>query len=148
LSWLSHWRVRRAWLWPAVFGTLVVIALSAAAAAATETNTVHTYWRGLWWSIALITTVGFIGEPPSTAAGAVLSVLLMVVGFLLLALVSASLAALFVGDEERPRDAREEAAERATLASLDRLEARLAAVESLLSQRSDDVSDPASDAVS
>ena len=130
---LSSWRVRRSWLLPIVISTLVLISLTAGAAAAIETNTVHSYWRGVWWSISLITTVGFIGEAPRTGAGAVLSALLMVGGFLLLAMVSASLAALFVRDEERPRDAREEEAEEAILSSLNRLEARLASVESQLS---------------
>jgi len=128
----SRWRVRRSWLLPVLLATLLLVALTAGAAAAVETDTVRSYWRGVWWSISLITTVGFIDQPPRTEAGAVLSVVLMVGGFLLLAMVSASLAALFVRDEERPRDAREEAAEEAMLASLDRLERRLAAVEQRL----------------
>ncbi len=122
-------RVRRRWVWPAVSGVLIVTVLAAAAAAATETDTVGSYWRGLWWSISLVTTVGFIGKPPETEAGAALSVVLMVLGFLLLALVSASLAALFVDEEEQPREAREQAADDAILDALERLEARLARLE-------------------
>jgi hypothetical protein len=128
--------VRRAWLLPILGATFLIVALAASAAAAIETDTVHSYWHGVWWSISLVTTVGFIGDPPRTGAGAILSVVLMVGGFLLLAMVSASLAALFVRDEERPRDAREEAAAEEILASLARLEARLASVEGQLSERS------------
>jgi len=131
-SWL---RVRRSWLLPVLMTTLLLVAMTGGAAAAIETDTVHSYWRGVWWSISLITTVGFIGEPPRTGAGAVLSVASMVGGFLLLAMVSASLAALFVRDEELPRDAREEKVEELMLASLHRLEARLASVETQLSER-------------
>jgi len=109
--------VKQTWLWPAVAGTLVTIVVAAGAAAAIETHTVESYWRGLWWSISLLTTVGFIGEPPRTAAGAVLSVVLMVTGFLLLAMVSASLASLFVREEEAPREAREESADAESSAS-------------------------------
>jgi hypothetical protein len=67
---------------------------------------VSTYGRGVWWAISLVTTVGFVGQPPETTAGAVLSVCLMVLGVLLLAMVGASLAALFVMEEERPREER------------------------------------------
>jgi hypothetical protein len=126
---LRRFRAKRRWVWPAASGALIVTLLAGAAAAATETTTVGSYWRGLLWSISLVTTVGFVGPPPSTGAGASLSVVLMVIGFFLLALVSASLAALFVGEEEEPREARERANEDAILASLDRLEVRLTALE-------------------
>jgi hypothetical protein len=56
----------------------------------------------------------------------------MVVGFLLLAMVSASLAAMFVREEEQPRDDREEASDKALLAALAALERRLAAIETRL----------------
>ncbi len=126
--------MRRGWVLPAVSGVVVVTAVAAAAAAATETDTVGSYWRGLWWSISLVTTVGFVGKPPETEAGAALSVVLMVLGFLLLALVSASLAALFVDEEEQPREAREQAADVAILAALERLEARVASLEHRIDQ--------------
>ena len=92
--------ISSAWGLPAVLAAALVVVVSAAAAGAIETHTVGSFPRGLWWAVSLITTVGFIGEPPETTAGAVLSAFLMVVGFLLLALVSASLAALFVREEE------------------------------------------------
>jgi hypothetical protein len=92
-----------------VLGTVVSIFVAAGAAAAIETDTVNSYARGLWWSISLITTTGFIGQPPRTEAGAGLSVILMVLGFVLLAMVSAALAALFVRDDEGPRGGREDA---------------------------------------
>lgn len=131
-------RLSRTWLWPALMSTIVVVLVAAAASAAIETNTVRSYWRGLWWSLSLITTVGFIGEPPETPAGAVLSAVLMVLGFLLLAMVSASLAALFVREEEQPRETREEASNQAILAALTTMEQRLAAIEATISDLSTD----------
>lgn len=71
-------------------------AMVAGAGAAFETETVGSYGRGLWWAVSLMTTVGFIGAPPRTTAGAVVSVILMLIGFLLLSLLSAALASLFV----------------------------------------------------
>ena len=46
-------RLGRALLWPAVTGALVIVLVAAGAAAAIETDTVTSYWHGLWWSISL-----------------------------------------------------------------------------------------------
>jgi voltage-gated potassium channel len=120
------------WLWPALLAAGLLVLVAAGASAAFETNTVASYWRGLWWSLSLITTVGFIGEPPETVAGAVLSTCLMVFGFLLLAMVSASLAAMFVREEERPRDTREEATDQAIIEALTDVQRRLESIERAL----------------
>ncbi|RYP82692.1 hypothetical protein EKO23_21155 [Nocardioides guangzhouensis] len=121
--------ITSAWLVPALLTGGLVVVVSAAAAAAIETQTVGSFGKGLWWAISLVTTVGFVGEPPETVAGAVLSALLMVLGFLLLAMVSASLAALFVREEERPHDEREEDLARELLETLRRVEERLDVLE-------------------
>ena len=139
---MTRLRISRRWLVPALLTSVVVVLVAGAGAAAAESNIVPTYWRGLWWALSLITTVGFIGEPPETLAGALLSVVLMVMGFLLLAMVSASLAALFVREEEAPRETREDAAERAILEALARLDARLARLEDALGEPPDPPQDP------
>lgn len=131
-------RIRPTWVWPALLSAIVIVLVTAGASAAIETNTVRSYWRGLWWSISLITTVGFIGEPPETRTGAALSAVMMVFGFLLLAMVSASMAALFVREEEQPRELREDASDQAILAALDDLAHRLNAIESRLAEREAD----------
>ena len=125
-------RVRSSWLWPAVMGSLGVVIVTAGAAAAIETHTVASFWRGLWWSISLITTVGFIGEPPRTAIGAALSMVLMVMGFLLLAMVSASLASLFVREQDAPFEAREAWTDERILERLAQIDERLRSMESHL----------------
>lgn len=79
----------------------MAVILAGGAVAAVETDTVGSLGQGVWWSLSLLTTVGFIGSPPSTVLGAVLSCLLMVGGFFLLALVGAALASLFVREDER-----------------------------------------------
>ena len=127
-----RWRVRRSWLWPSVLAAAIVVLVSGAAGAALETRTVTSFPRGLMWAFSLITTVGFVGEAPETPAGAALAAFLMLSGFVLLAMVSASLAALFVGEEERPRDDREAANDAAILHALARVEARLDGLEQRL----------------
>jgi uncharacterized protein involved in cysteine biosynthesis len=133
--------VRRSLVLPVTLGALVLALVAAAAVAATETHTVTSYWRGLWWAIALITTVGFIGTPPTSLAGALLSVVLMIFGFLLLAMVSAALASMFVAEEEQPFEASRTAADEQILAALQDIQRRLAALEE---QRPGTPSDPES----
>jgi voltage-gated potassium channel len=111
-----------------------MLIVGAAASAAVETDTVPSFGRGLWWSLSLMTTEGFVGGPPRTTFGAVLSVGLMLTGLLLVALVSASLASLFVEGDERPEFAGERRATEEMSRSLrdirdrlERLEQRIAA---------------------
>ena len=145
---VGRWRVRvgSRWLVTMTLGTILLVAVTAAAAAAVESRTVSTYWRGLWWAVSLVTTVGFIGEPPETRAGAALSAGLMIFGFLLLATVSASLAALFVREEELPREQREDSTAQAVMASLRAIEQRLALLETAIRSRPEDGVDTAASA--
>jgi len=115
-----------------VLAALVAVIVSAGAAAAIETDTVPSFWQGLFWSVSLITTVGFVGGAPRTPEGAALSVVLMVAGFLLLAMVSASLAALFVREEDAPHEAEEQAAEVRILLALEAVERRLERLEATM----------------
>jgi hypothetical protein len=124
--------ISSAWLVPVLLVAVLLVVVSAAAATAIETRTVDSFGRGLWWATSLITTVGFIGEPPETTAGALLSALLMVLGFLTLAMVSASLAALFVREEEMPLLEEESSRDQEILDLLGRLEQRLDAIETRL----------------
>jgi hypothetical protein len=134
---VGRWRVpvTSRWLVAGLLSTVLVVVVSAGAAAALETRTVPTYWHGVWWAVSLVTTVGFIGEPPETTSGAVLSAGLMILGFLMLAMISASLAALFVREEDRPRDEREESTTQAMLASLLAIEQGLALLEAAIQSR-------------
>jgi voltage-gated potassium channel len=137
---VGRWRVRLGsrWLVALLLVAVLVVVIAAAAAAAVEGRTVSTYARGIWWAVSLVTTVGFIGEPPDTSRGAVLSAGLMIFGFFLLATVSASLAALFVREEELPREEREESVTRAVLASLQSIEQRLDRLERAVLREPDD----------
>ena len=127
--------IASAWLVPALLSAVLVVVVSAAAAAAIETHTVSSFGRGLWWATGLVTTVGFIGEPPETPAGEVLSAFLMVFGFLLLAMVSAALAALFIRREEQPFEDQETRTDRQILDRLALIEQRLTAIEAQVGQQ-------------
>ena len=111
-------RVRRSWVIPALLVSVVAMIAAAGAVASLETGTVGSFPRGLWWALSLMTTVGFVGPAPTTAAGALVSVVLMLIGFALLALVSAGLASLFVQDAAKTF---EETERRIDLEILDRV---------------------------
>jgi voltage-gated potassium channel len=128
----------RRWLRPAFVAGSVAVLVGAGAAAAFESDTVGSYGRGVLWAISLMTTVGFLGQPPRTTEGAVLSVGLMLAGFLLLSLVSAALASLFVKQDEAPEQRREAVVEDEILRSLGSILERLEALENRLAPQDED----------
>jgi voltage-gated potassium channel len=54
------------------------------------------YGNGLWWSVVTLTTVGYGDISPTTVAGRVTAVALMIVGIGLVGTVTASLATYFI----------------------------------------------------
>ncbi len=124
-------RISRGLLYLGLLAALVTL-VAGAGFAAVETDTVESYWQGLWWALSLVTTVGFAGAAPTSDLGKVLSGFVMVFGFLLLAMTTAALASLFVREEQEPEDVREHAFEAQVLAKLDQLSTRIEAIESRL----------------
>lgn len=104
--------------------TAAGLVTGAGAAAAWESGTVASYWQGLWWCLSLLTTEGFLGSPPHTAVGAGVSVVMMLTGFLLLALVGAAFASMFVREDERPDRVVDQDAHEQLLAAVKRLDER------------------------
>ncbi len=112
----------------------LVVLLAGAGFAALESNTVSSYWEGLWWALSLMTTVGFVGESPETTGGRILSGVLMVSGFVMLAVATAAIASLFVHEVEAPDELREREFEHVALARFDDLAERLDAIEEALAR--------------
>ena len=95
-------------------------------------SSIHTLGESLWFSIVTVTTVGYGDYTPVTVFGRITAVLIMLVGLLTLAVVTAQVASNFVvqGPSRTPRSPQPEAAPPGvTLAELDR---RLARIEELL----------------
>ena len=114
---------------PVLLGTVACVLGGAGAAAALEADTVPSFWGGLWWAIALMTNLGYVYGTPHTATASVISVVLMVAGFLLLSLLSATLAALFIRSEEKPAEQLTTDLERQILARLDEIGERVDRIE-------------------
>lgn len=100
--------------------------------AAFESRQVSNYWEGLWWALSLMSTVGFIGEAPESVLGRLVSSVLMVSGFALMALVTAAIASLFVREEQEPDQQAEELFDARALRLLADIAQRLEAIEATM----------------
>ena len=63
--------------------------------------TVDTYSEGLWLAFTTGATVGYGDIVPTTEASRIFAVMMVVFGFTILSVVTASLAAFFVGEDEK-----------------------------------------------
>ena len=130
-------RISRSWLRFALPVAAVAVVLAGGAFAALESDTVHSFWEGIWWALSLMTTVGFTGGAPSSVAGRVLASILMLMGFALLALTTAAVASIFVRDDEAAEDRALRTFEHAVLGELRELHDRLEQFEARVSDTTD-----------
>ena len=63
-------------------------------------STIQTYGDALWWSAVTATTIGYGDVYPVTASGRIVAFGLMLVGISMIGVVTASIAAWFVGRNE------------------------------------------------
>lgn len=114
----------------------LVVLVAGGAAAALESDTIDSFWQGAWWALSLMMTVGFVGSEPLTTAGKVIAAVLMVTGFVLLATVTATIASIFVRQEEQPEERTLQALENRVLAEVREVNERLRRLEERLDKRS------------
>lgn len=121
--------IRRPWLRYLLPAWALLLVLAAGGFAALENDTVPSFWRGLWWALSLVTTVGFVGPAPESTGGRVLSAVLMVAGFVLLSMTTAAIASLFVREDEEPEERAVRAFEARLVHELGELHERLQRIE-------------------
>jgi voltage-gated potassium channel len=148
-SWLRGWRLARLWAIAArVFRaerlltqrrnlpyiaalTALLVVVAGIAVHETDPHRFPNPWRGLWFAIVTVTTVGYGDTFPVSATGRVVASVLMVIGIGFLGLATASIAGHFVNQDAEDKhqvttDKQEQILEelRQISARLDRLESR------------------------
>lgn len=92
---------------------------------------IGTVWDGMWWAWVTMATVGYGDVVPHSGAGRLFGALLILFGVVLLSLLTANLAAFFIGSEVEKVEQEEKEADRL----LADIAARLERVERLLEER-------------
>jgi len=93
---------------------------------------IGTVWDGMWWAWVTMATVGYGDVVPHSGAGRLFGSLLILFGVVLLSLLTANLAAFFIGGDVEKMAQEEKEADR----HLKEISARLDRIERLLEQRS------------
>ena len=86
---------------PLVFGLSALMVLLAGAGFLLLEPTVHSYGEGLWLAFVTGATVGYGDVVPTTTASRIFAVVMVLVGFALLSMVTATISAFFIGEDER-----------------------------------------------
>jgi voltage-gated potassium channel len=148
-GWLRGWRLARLWVIAArIFRaegllthrrnlpyvaalTLLLVTVTGIAVHETDPGRFPNPWRGLWFAIVTVTTVGYGDTFPTSVVGRLIAAFLMIVGIGFLGLATASIAGHFVSQdaEDKHREATDKQDEilaelRRVHQRLDRLEAR------------------------
>jgi voltage-gated potassium channel len=148
-GWLRAWRLARLWVIAArIFRaeglltrrhnlpylaalTLLLVTVTGIAVHETDPSRFPNPWRGLWFAIVTVTTVGYGDTFPTSPGGRLIASFLMIVGIGFLGLATASIAGHFVNQdaEDKHREATDKqdqilAELRRIVERLDRLEAR------------------------
>jgi len=63
--------------------------------------TVHSYGEGLWLAFTSGATVGYGDIVPTTSASRVFAVIMVLIGYAVISMVTASIAAFFIGEDEK-----------------------------------------------
>jgi len=146
-GWLRAWRLTRLWAIAArLFRaeslltrrrnlpyiaalTLLLVTVTGIAVHETDPSRFPNVWRGLWFAIVTVTTVGYGDTFPTSAGGRLVAAFLMIVGIGFLGLATAAIAGHFVNQdaEDKHRESTDNQDE--ILAELRRLHQRLDRIE-------------------
>lgn len=86
---------------PYIFGFAVIAMLVAGAGFYWLDPSIRSYGDGLWLAFVTAATVGYGDYVPTTPASRVLAVIIVIIGVALLSVVTASIAAFLIGEDEK-----------------------------------------------
>jgi voltage-gated potassium channel len=90
------------------------------------------FGTSLWWAVQTVTTVGYGDVVPHDTTGRAIGTLIMVTGIGIIAVITAAVTASLI---EQARRRQAESDDQDSSSQLDRIEARLSAIEESLGQR-------------
>lgn len=102
---------------------LIVVSGAALTAVEAENEKVDSIEDGIWWAVTTITTVGYGDVIPETRAGRAIAAVVMFLGIGFVAMLTATVAATFVKQDEKPDELRQELKEISQ--RLERIESQL-----------------------
>jgi voltage-gated potassium channel len=108
-------------------GLLVVTA--GASISAVDSGDFPNVWRGMWWAVETVTTVGYGDYTPHSVSGRIVAVLLMLVGIGFLSILTATIASSFVSRDAETEQTADKRDHNEVLDALRRIEARLEVIE-------------------
>lgn len=86
---------------PLVFGVSLLMLVLAGTGFYFLEPTVRSFGEGLWLAFVTGATVGYGDLVPTTAASRIFAVIMVLVGFALLSMVTATISAFFIGEDEK-----------------------------------------------
>jgi voltage-gated potassium channel len=99
-------------------------------------SNIHTLGQSVWWSMTTVTTVGYGDYAPVTTGGRIVASLIMAIGIVTLAVVTAQVSSSFIEQAARRRAATVTIEPDPTDASMADIASRLARIEELLASPS------------
>jgi voltage-gated potassium channel len=76
--------------------TVFLVILAGAVQAEVDQGEFATFWDGVWWAVVTVTTVGYGDLYPTTVAGRLVGIALMLLGIGFLAVLTATVSSRFV----------------------------------------------------
>ena len=114
--------------------TAVIVAVAGMAVAETDPLRFPNPWRGLWWAIVTVTTVGYGDVVPSSPLGRTVASFLMVIGIGFLGLATAAIASHFVNTDAEAKHRRSTDTQKQILGREDEVLAQLKQIDERLAK--------------
>ncbi len=112
----------------AALGTVFLTVLAGAVQSTIDTGDFKSFWDGVWWAFVTVTTVGYGDVYPTSVAGRIVAIVVMLAGVAFLAVLTATIASYFVKSERSDETS-------AITDALARIEADIASLKAQLDSR-------------